>query len=178
MYFSLPQSFVFLFDVLSVAVFVTRDRFIKKKADWGLNLYPCVIKYYLIIPVYIITLTCEWISVVLHAQSTAMIVSRRYMSNEIPVPPSMNYVIFLERNRRNTQMNEPWRQNWEQQNSWQHVKHTNCIWKVWKEGTRDSQQSGAVISLLFVFLFDVLSVAVLVITDRFVLKKSRLVLKS
>ena len=30
MYFSLPQLFVF-FDVLSVAVFVIRDRFVKKK---------------------------------------------------------------------------------------------------------------------------------------------------
>ena len=30
MYFSLPQLFVFLFDVLSVAVFVIRDRFVKK----------------------------------------------------------------------------------------------------------------------------------------------------
>ena len=29
MYFSLPQLFVFLFDVLSVAVFVMRDRFVK-----------------------------------------------------------------------------------------------------------------------------------------------------
>ena len=43
MYFSLPQSFV-LFDVLSVAVFVTRDRFLL-----FLNLYPCVIKYYFIL---------------------------------------------------------------------------------------------------------------------------------
>ena len=33
-----------LFDVLSVAVFVIRDRF-AKKADTCLNLYPCVIKY-------------------------------------------------------------------------------------------------------------------------------------
>ena len=31
MYFSLPQLFVFLLDVLSVAVFVIRDRFVKKK---------------------------------------------------------------------------------------------------------------------------------------------------
>ena len=31
MYFSLPQLFVFLFDVLSVAVFVIRERLIKKK---------------------------------------------------------------------------------------------------------------------------------------------------
>ena len=31
MYFSLPQLFVFFFDVLSVAVFVVRDRFVKKK---------------------------------------------------------------------------------------------------------------------------------------------------
>ena len=31
MYFSLPQIFVFLFDVLSVAVFVIRDRFVKEK---------------------------------------------------------------------------------------------------------------------------------------------------
>ena len=46
MYFSLPQLFV-LFDVLSVTVFVIRDRFVKK-ADLCLNLYPCVIKYYLI----------------------------------------------------------------------------------------------------------------------------------
>ena len=29
--FSLPQLFVFLFDVLSVAVFVIRDRFVKKQ---------------------------------------------------------------------------------------------------------------------------------------------------
>ena len=131
---------------------------------------PLILIYYLIILVIIITLTCEWISVVLHAQSTAMIVSRRYISNEIPVPPSMNYVIFLERNWRNTQMNEPWRQKWERQNSWQHVKHTNSILKSLKRGnTWDSQQSGAVISLLFVFLFDYW-VAVLVITDRFVNK--------
>ena len=34
MYFSLQQLFVFLFDVLSVAVFAIRDRFVKrKKAD-------------------------------------------------------------------------------------------------------------------------------------------------
>ena len=33
MYFILPQLFVFLFDVLSVAVFVIRDRFVKKKID-------------------------------------------------------------------------------------------------------------------------------------------------
>ena len=46
MYFSLPQLFVFLFDVLSVAVFVIRDRFVKKEeAELCLNLYPCVIKY-------------------------------------------------------------------------------------------------------------------------------------
>ena len=31
MYFNLPQSCVFLFDVLSVAVFFTRDGFVKKK---------------------------------------------------------------------------------------------------------------------------------------------------
>ena len=31
MYFSLPQLFVFLFDVLSVAEFVIRDRFVKKR---------------------------------------------------------------------------------------------------------------------------------------------------
>ena len=31
MYFSLPQLFVLLFDVLSVSVFVLRDRFVKKK---------------------------------------------------------------------------------------------------------------------------------------------------
>ena len=30
MCFSLPQLFVFLFDVLTVAVFVIRDRFLKK----------------------------------------------------------------------------------------------------------------------------------------------------
>ena len=30
MYFSLPQLFVFLFDILSVAAFVIRDRFVKK----------------------------------------------------------------------------------------------------------------------------------------------------
>ena len=30
-YFSLPRLFVFLFDVLSVAVFVSRDRFVKNK---------------------------------------------------------------------------------------------------------------------------------------------------
>ena len=39
MYFSLPQLFVFLFDVLSVAVFVIRYRFVKK-ADLCLNLDP------------------------------------------------------------------------------------------------------------------------------------------
>ena len=44
MYFTLPQLFVFLFDALSVAVFVIRDRFVKK-ADLCLNLSPCVIKY-------------------------------------------------------------------------------------------------------------------------------------
>ena len=50
MYFSLPQLFVFLFNVLrlSVAVFVIRDRFVKKKADLCLNLYPCVTKYSLL----------------------------------------------------------------------------------------------------------------------------------
>ena len=31
MHFSLPQLFVFLFDVLSVAVYVIKDRFIKIK---------------------------------------------------------------------------------------------------------------------------------------------------
>ena len=44
MCFSLLQLFVFLFDVLSAAVFVIRDRFVKK-ADLCLTLYPCVIKY-------------------------------------------------------------------------------------------------------------------------------------
>ena len=48
MYFSLPQLFVFLFDVLSVAVFVIRERFVKK-ADLCLNLDLCVIKYYFIL---------------------------------------------------------------------------------------------------------------------------------
>ena len=33
MYFSLPQLPVFLFDVLSVAVFVIRERFVKKKKN-------------------------------------------------------------------------------------------------------------------------------------------------
>ena len=32
MFFSLPQLFVFLFDVLSVAVFVIMERFVKNKA--------------------------------------------------------------------------------------------------------------------------------------------------
>ena len=49
MYFSLPQLFVFLFDVLSAAMFVIRDRFVKKKKPACLNLYPCVIKYYLVL---------------------------------------------------------------------------------------------------------------------------------
>ena len=31
MYFSLLQLFVFLFDILNVAVFVIRDKFVKKK---------------------------------------------------------------------------------------------------------------------------------------------------
>ena len=31
MYFSLPQLFVFLFDLLNVAVFVIRERFVKKR---------------------------------------------------------------------------------------------------------------------------------------------------
>ena len=60
MYFSFPQSFVFLFNIWSFAVFVIRDRLVKKKklkkikeedkkkATCALNLYPCVIKYYLI----------------------------------------------------------------------------------------------------------------------------------
>jgi len=56
MYSTLPQLFVFLFDVLSVAVFVIRDRSVRKNktknktktADLCLNLYPCVIKYCLI----------------------------------------------------------------------------------------------------------------------------------
>ena len=44
MYFSLPQLFVFLFDVLSVSVFVIRDRFVKKEeADLCLNLYPFIL---------------------------------------------------------------------------------------------------------------------------------------
>ena len=43
MYFSLLHALAFLFDVLSVAVFVIRDRFVKKPTC--LNLYPCVIKY-------------------------------------------------------------------------------------------------------------------------------------
>ena len=30
MYYSLPQLFVFLLDVMSVAVFLIRDRFVKK----------------------------------------------------------------------------------------------------------------------------------------------------
>ena len=37
MYFSLPQLFVFLFDVLRVAVFVIRDRLVKKH-DLSLSL--------------------------------------------------------------------------------------------------------------------------------------------
>ena len=44
MYFDLPQLSGFLFDVLSVAVFVIRERFVKK-ADLCLNLYPCIIRY-------------------------------------------------------------------------------------------------------------------------------------
>ena len=46
MHFSLPHLFV-MFDILSVAVFVIGNRF-RKKADLCLNLYLCVIKYYLI----------------------------------------------------------------------------------------------------------------------------------
>ena len=42
----MPQLFVFLSDVLSVAVFVIRD--IVKKQDLFLNLDPSVIKCYLI----------------------------------------------------------------------------------------------------------------------------------
>ena len=57
MSFSLRQLFVFLLDVLSVAVFVIRDRFVKKKADMCLYLYPCVIKYHLLsslsVPIYL-----------------------------------------------------------------------------------------------------------------------------
>ena len=57
MYSRLPQLFVFLFDVLSVAVFVIRERFVRKKdkrkkADLCLNLYSCVMKYYLILSLY------------------------------------------------------------------------------------------------------------------------------
>ena len=50
MYFSLPQLFVFLFDLLSIAVFVIRDRFVKKthtKTDLCLISLICL-KYYLI----------------------------------------------------------------------------------------------------------------------------------
>ena len=47
MYFSLPQLFMFLFDVLSVAVFVIRERSVKKRADLCLNLDPWVTEYYL-----------------------------------------------------------------------------------------------------------------------------------
>ena len=42
-----PQLFPFLFDVVSAAVFVMRDRFVKKDLFiyfLCLNLYPCVIK--------------------------------------------------------------------------------------------------------------------------------------
>ena len=49
--FSLPQLFVFLFDVLSVAV--CHQVQTCKKADLCLNLYPCVIKYCLIIIIII-----------------------------------------------------------------------------------------------------------------------------
>ena len=45
MYFSLPQLFVFLFDVLGLAALV-HQRQICKKANLCLNIYPCVIKYY------------------------------------------------------------------------------------------------------------------------------------
>ena len=31
MYFNLPHLFVFLFDILNVALFFIRDRFVKKK---------------------------------------------------------------------------------------------------------------------------------------------------
>ena len=53
MYSSLPQLFVYLFDVLSVCVFVIRDSFLRKKggkkrrADLCLNHYSCLIKYQL-----------------------------------------------------------------------------------------------------------------------------------
>ena len=39
MYFSLPQLFVFLFEVLSVAVFVIRDRFVKRSTCIILSLF-------------------------------------------------------------------------------------------------------------------------------------------
>ena len=38
MYFSLPQLFVFLFDLLNIAVFVIRERFVKKKKKKGENI--------------------------------------------------------------------------------------------------------------------------------------------
>ena len=39
MYFSLPQLFVFLFEVLSIAVFVIRDRFVKRSTCIILSLF-------------------------------------------------------------------------------------------------------------------------------------------
>ena len=45
---SLPQLFVFLFEIVSVRCRVCHLGQICKKADLCLNLYPCVIKYYLL----------------------------------------------------------------------------------------------------------------------------------
>ena len=61
MYFDLLQLSVFLFDVLSVTVFVIRERFVKK-ADLCLNLYPCIIRYnWAIIIIILLSYICVYV---------------------------------------------------------------------------------------------------------------------
>ena len=69
MYFSLPQLFVFLFDVLSQCCRVCHQGQICKKADLCLNLYSCAIKYYLFS--VSVSLSRSLVKCVLHAESAS-----------------------------------------------------------------------------------------------------------
>ena len=67
MYFSLPQLFGFLFDVLSQCCRVCHQGQICKKADLCLNLYTCAIKYYL----FSVSVSRSLVKCVLHAESAS-----------------------------------------------------------------------------------------------------------
>ena len=74
MYFNLPQLFVFLFDVLSVAVRVCHQGQICEKADLCLNLYPSVIKHYYVLCVCVCVSSSLCLSVTLKIPGTLSLV--------------------------------------------------------------------------------------------------------